>query len=105
MNQRREYSIPWAVCLQGDTGVHRFQLDCHQKLGHTSGTADGFQGNITMIINISNPAHPREVGHYIPRPEIGEWYAQSNDVFADDRGLIYLTDRARGFDILRFSDK
>jgi len=41
----------------GGTGVHRFQLDCPRKLVYVSDSADGFQGNFTIIIDISDPAH------------------------------------------------
>jgi hypothetical protein len=57
------------------------------------------------VIDIANPYQPREVGHYIPRPGAGERFAQSNDLFVDGRGLIYLLDRVRGLDILRHSPK
>ena len=60
-----------------------------------------FSGGL-RVIDLSDPYHPREVGHYIPRPASGERYAQSNDLFVDERGFIYLIDRIRGFDILRF---
>jgi hypothetical protein len=46
-----------------------------------------------------------EVSHYIPKPGKGERYAQSNDVFVDHRGLIYLIDRIQGMDILRFTEE
>jgi hypothetical protein len=63
-----------------------------------------FSGGL-RVIDISNPYSPMEVGHYIPRPDRGERFAQSNDVFLDDRGLIYLIDRVRGLDILRFEGR
>ena len=48
----------------GGTGVHRFQMDCERRLLYTSGSADGFEGNFVLIIDISAPAHPREVGRW-----------------------------------------
>jgi hypothetical protein len=60
-----------------------------------------FSGGL-RVIDISNPYLPREVGHYIPKPQKGEHYAQSNDVYVDDRGFIYLIDRVRGLDIIKF---
>lgn len=59
-----------------------------------------FSGGL-RVMDISNPAKPREVGHYIPPPGRGARFAQSNDVFVDGRGLIYLIDRVNGLDILR----
>lgn len=61
-----------------------------------------FSGGL-RVIDLADPYHPREVGHYIPRPLSGERYAQSNDLFVDERGFIYLIDRIRGLDILRFT--
>lgn len=61
-----------------------------------------FSGGL-RVIDISDPHRPREVGHYIPRPWLGAGFAQSNDVFVDEGGLIYLIDRVRGLDILRFT--
>jgi hypothetical protein len=48
----------------GGTGVHRFQLDCGRKLVYASGSADGFDGNFTMIIDIADTAKPREIGRW-----------------------------------------
>lgn len=61
-----------------------------------------FSGGL-RVIDLADPRHPKEVGHYIPRPIGGERYAQSNDVFVDERGYIYLIDRVRGLDMLRFT--
>jgi len=56
----------------GGTGVHRFQLDCERKLIYASASADGYQGNITMIIDFADPAKPKEVGRWwYP----GQWIA------------------------------
>ena len=46
------------------------------------------------------PRAPREVAYFVPDPAPGEKRPSSNDVFVDDRGLIYLVDRVRGFHIL-----
>jgi hypothetical protein len=59
-----------------------------------------FSGGL-RVIDISNPYKPKEVGHYIPSPERGARFAESNDVFVDGRGIIYLIDRASGLDILQ----
>ncbi len=60
-----------------------------------------FAGGL-RIIDISDPYQPAEVGKYVPEPVAGFKFPQSNDVFLDDRGLIYLIDRNNGLDILRF---
>jgi hypothetical protein len=55
------------------------------------------------IVDIRDPHRPVEAGFFIPPPPPGRPAAQSNDVFVDDRGLIYLTDRwGGGLDILEF---
>ena len=54
------------------------------------------------IIDISNPYEPSEVGFYVPEPVAGYTSPQSNDVFVDDKGTIYLIDRNNGLDILRY---
>jgi len=55
------------------------------------------------IVDISNPYSPKEVGYYIPETK-GKHAAQSNEVFIDKRGLIYLGDRAAGgMDVLEYT--
>lgn len=63
-----------------------------------------FSGGL-RVIDISNPYRPQEVGHYIPKPDRGERFAESNDVFVDALGLVYLIDRSRGLDILKYTGK
>jgi len=58
-----------------------------------------------QIIDISNPYEPKQVGYYVPEPVSGYDFPQGNDVFVDDKGLIYLIDRNNGLDILRFTGK
>ena len=54
------------------------------------------------ILNIDNPDNLREVGYFIPKP--GDDYMQpfTNDVAKDHRGLLYVTDKARGLDVIEF---
>ncbi len=63
-----------------------------------------FSGGL-RIIDISNPYEPEEVGYYVPEPVAGFEFPQSNDVFVDESGLIYLIDRNNGLDILKFTGK
>lgn len=60
-----------------------------------------FSGGL-RIVDISDPYAPKEVGHYVPEPVAGFEFPQSNDVFVDESGLIYLIDRNNGLDILRY---
>jgi hypothetical protein len=78
------------------------RFGAHQPAEHMSDTlvyASWFSGGL-RIVDIADPALPKEVGHYIPEPAPGEESPQSNDVDVDGRGLIYLLDRNRGLDIL-----
>jgi hypothetical protein len=74
---------------------------CHQPVETIRGTeipvawfAQGLR-----FIDIANPQILREAASYIPEPP-GGGRVSSNDVFADDRGLVYLIDRMRGLSIV-----
>jgi hypothetical protein len=54
------------------------------------------------IIDINDPSHPKERGYFIPKPGDGLAAPLTNDVAQDDRGLLYVTDKSRGFDIIEF---
>ncbi len=78
---------------------------CHQPSERFSGTivpcawfAQGLR-----LLDISDPFAPKEIGSYVPDPPAGEKRVSSNDVTLDDRGLLYLTDRGGGIDILETS--
>jgi hypothetical protein len=48
--------------------------------------------------------HPKDVGCYVPALENGRPAVQSNDIGTDDRGLLYLIDRAgAGMHILEYT--
>jgi hypothetical protein len=70
------------------------------------------------VVDLADPFNPREVGHFIPATtahtkvngcdpakHAGLCSAiQTNNVFRDPRGYVYITDRARtGLHILEFS--
>ncbi len=61
------------------------------------------------VVDISDPFRPQEVGYFIPdttaktKPRLKK-VIQTNDVDVDDRGLIYITDRAgTGLHILEYT--
>lgn len=54
--------------ITGGKGVHRYDFD--GRYAYISPTAKGFIGNITMILDLADPAKPEEVGRWwIP----GQW--------------------------------
>ncbi len=53
-------------------------------------------------MDISDPANPKERGHFIPKPGDGQVVPLTNDVARDDRGLFWVTDKARGLDVIEF---
>lgn len=79
----------------GRFGAHQFA----EKQAGSLVFATWFSGGL-RIIDIADPARPTEVGFYVPEPFPGHLAPQSNDVDVDERGLIYLLDRDRGFEIL-----
>jgi hypothetical protein len=91
-----ELDSPWAAA-KGRFGAHQFQEVIH---GNTIFCA-WFSGGLRAI-DLSNPADPTEIGVFMPAPTGGHPCPQSNDVFVDDRGIVYLIDRLEGLDILEF---
>jgi hypothetical protein len=79
-------------------GAHQ----CHERMTDSLVYLCWFQGGL-QIVDVRNPSEPVPVGHFIPQPGAGEGTVMSNDVFVDDRGLIYLLDRKRGLDILEYT--
>ncbi len=63
-----------------------------------------FSGGL-RVIDISNPYQPKEVAHYVPKPAPGFRSAQSNDLFVDPDGLIYVIDRDRGLDVVKLTER
>ena len=55
-------------------GVHRYDFD--GRYAYISPTAEGYIGNIVMILDLADPAKPKEVGRWwIP----GQWQAGGED--------------------------
>jgi hypothetical protein len=75
---------------------------CHQPVEKITGTEvpTAWFAHGLRIIDIGRPHAPREVAHFVPDPAPGADRPASNDVFVDERGLIFLLDRVRGFHIL-----
>jgi hypothetical protein len=54
------------------------------------------------MLDISNPAAPVEKGFFIPQPTTGKTTPWTNDVAKDNRGLIFVTDKVCGLDVIEF---
>jgi hypothetical protein len=89
-----ELDSPWSRA-PGRFGAHQFQEHLESTLVCCAWFAGGLR-----IVDIADPAAPREAGWFIPEPCGGNPSPQSNDVDVDERGLVYLVDRHCGFDIL-----
>jgi hypothetical protein len=87
-------------------GVHGHRnphmTGCHQPVENIVGTeipvawfAQGLR-----FIDISNPMAPKETAYYLPDPAENSGRVSSNDVFRDERGLVYLLDRVGGLSIV-----
>ncbi len=92
-----ENDSPWSTA-PGRFGAHQFQ----EHIDDTLVFAAWFSGGL-RVIDIKDPELPEEVGWFIPEPVGGNPSPQSNDVDVDAKGLVYLIDRNRGFDILEFT--
>jgi hypothetical protein len=67
--------------------------------------ASWFGGGL-RIINVSNPYQPKEIGYYLPQTPKNQSMIQTNDVFVDDRDMIYIIDRINGgLDILEMTSQ
>ncbi|MGH7828656.1 MAG: sigma-70 domain-containing protein [Candidatus Binatia bacterium] len=93
-----EEDTPWKRAEHGGRfGAHQ----CHERTTDSLVYVTWFRGGL-RIVDIADPAKPKEAGCFIPTPGKGQKTVQSNDVFVDDRGMIYLVDRLNGLDILEY---
>lgn len=60
-----------------------------------------FAGGL-RIMDINDPANPKERGYFIPKPGDGASAPLTNDIYKDDRGLLFITDKKRGLDVIEF---
>jgi hypothetical protein len=81
----------------GRFGAHQY----HEKPIGTLIFATWFNGGL-RVVDLADPFHPKAVGHFIPAPVGGNPSPQSNDVFVDENGVIFLVDRFNGLDILNW---
>ena len=56
-----------------------------------------FFGGGLRAFDVTNPYQPKEVGYFVPHiPEARNGQCQINDVFVDDRGIVFAVDRIVG---------
>jgi hypothetical protein len=79
-------------------GAHQFREVIENNTAFVTWFAAGLR-----ILNFDDPARPRELGYFIPQPGQRQMAPQTNDVEMDGRGLLYITDKASGFDVIEFS--
>jgi len=91
-----EMDSPWARA-PGRFGMHQFR----ERIDNDFVFCAWFSGGL-RVVDMADPAQPREAGFFIPEPVKGNASPQTNDVDLDDRGLVYLIDRNAGLDILEF---
>ena len=60
-----------------------------------------FAGGL-RIMDIGDPANPKERGYFIPKPGDGVAAPLTNDIYKDDRGPLFVTDKKRGLDVIEF---
>ncbi len=90
---------------QGDLryGVARFGAhQCVERMRDSLVYLTWFRGGL-RIVDLADPSIPVEVGYYIPAPAPGAATVQSNDVYMDEDGIIFLMDRFVGLDILEYT--
>jgi hypothetical protein len=93
-----EMDSPYSRTPGGRFGAHQFREKMDSTLVYLTWFAGGLR-----IVDVADPALPKEVGFYIPEPINGFPSPQSNDVDVGENGIIYLLDRNAGFDILEFT--
>ena len=75
---------------------------CHQpvEVVRTTEIPVAWFSNGLRVVDVANPHAPKEVAHFLPDPPEGNERVLSNDVFQDDRGIIYVIDRDRGLHLV-----
>jgi len=76
-------------------GAHQFREQIDDTRIFVTWFAAGLR-----IVDIQDPKNPTEAGFFIPVPGRGTDAPQTNDVEMDHRGLVYITDKAHGFDVI-----
>ncbi|MBX9777355.1 MAG: RNA polymerase subunit sigma-70 [Xanthobacteraceae bacterium] len=62
-----------------------------------------FAGGL-RIMDINDPANPKERAYFIPKPGTGAPAPLTNDIYKDDRGLLFVTDKKCGLDVIEYKN-
>jgi hypothetical protein len=81
----------------GRFGAHQPQEQLHD--GDPVIAVTWFSGGLRLV-DIRDPYRPAEAGYFVPDPVGGGRSCQSNDVFSDGQGLLYVIDRFNGLDVV-----
>lgn len=88
-----------ALCkLDARYGAHNIFEDKPNQPTYQSDryiVASFFSGGV-RIFDLADPLHPKEAGYYVPATPPGHVAIQINDVYVDDRGIVYACDRFNG---------
>ncbi len=90
--------LPWpdVVPTTGRFGAHNLhEYPVGQGAWRSFDLAAGaFFGLGVGVYDVSAPLRPREIARFVPGPDVdGPSQGQLNDVFLDDRGIVYTIDR------------
>jgi len=86
-------------CKAGRFGAHNIHMNRPKKTAAhlTQTVVAAFQNAGVRVYSIANPAKPEEIGYFVPAaPPGASGGALINDVYVDERGLIYAADRVGG---------
>jgi hypothetical protein len=96
-----EYHVPESASPYNARGMRLGAHQFREEMTDTRTFVTWFAAGL-RILDIADPANPQEVGYFIPEPGRGQKAPQTNDVEMDSRGLLFITDKARGFDVIEF---
>ncbi len=102
MKKLAEYHVPESASPYNGPGVRFGAHQFREEMTDTRTFVTWFAAGL-RILDIADPANPQEVGYFIPEPGRGKNAPQTNDVEMDERGLLFITDKARGFDVIEFN--
>ena len=96
-----EYHVPESASPYNAPGMRFGAHQFREEMTDTRTFVTWFAAGL-RVLDIADPANPQEVGYFIPEPGRGQKAPQTNDVEMDSRGLLFITDKARGFDVIEF---